>query len=107
MKVHELKSILTVLAPNKRRGLGVFTLAEQTDLKPATLRKYLNKHQNYFVKIPNSQLYTINRHGDGKGDITQISAHYNARLNKQKRDQYLCLFAVFISLLSILITTNQ
>lgn len=106
MKKHELQSILQTLESHRHKGLGVYSISRQTDIKPSKLRQYFKANQNYFVQLTESRRYTINRFGEGKGNITKILEHFDTGLMKKNRDEFFYYFAISLSFLTILININ-
>ena len=84
MKISELTKILETLDSRAPKGVGVFSISKETSLDPQTLRKYLAKYKDYFVKLPNEQSYQINRFGKFKGSVDDIIQHYEKELDSKK-----------------------
>jgi len=89
LKVIELSKILEALNSHAPKGIGVFSLSKETKLAPQTLRKYLAKYTDYFVKLPNTQSYQINRFGKFKGSVDDILQHYEQEVESKKRNKWL------------------
>lgn len=99
-----MESILQVLA-QQPSGVGIFSIAKQTGIQPVQLRQYFTQHKNYFVQLPQSQRFTINRFADGKGATSTILTRYEKSIEKKKSENFWYYFTLFVSLFTVLINT--
>lgn len=99
MKISELTKILETLNSHAPKGVGVFSISKETSLDPQTLREYLAKYKDYFVKLPNEQSYQINRFGKFKGSVDDIIQHYENELDSKKSSSNWLLYFMFLSAL--------
>jgi len=97
LKIDELSQILTTLEAHAPKGVGVFTLAKATKITAFTLRKYLTKYSDYFVKLPEEQSYQINRFGQFKGSIEDMVQHYEKELADKKSSNNWIMYFLFLS----------
>jgi len=97
LKVLELSKILETLDSHAPKGVGVFSISKETCLDPQTLREYLSKYKDYFVKLPNEQSYQINRFGKFKGSVEEIIQYHEKELESVKSSSNWLLYFLFIS----------
>lgn len=101
MQSSELKSILFILKNKTLKGVGIFTLSNETKIPPYDLRQYLSKYSDYFVNISDKHKFKINRFGRFKGDIDDILEFHQVELEKESSKYfwviYLALISTFIS----------
>ena len=97
LKVLELTKILETLDSHAPKGVGVFSISKETTLDPQTLREYLSKYKDYFVKLPNEQSYQINRFGKFKGSVEEIIQHHEKELESTKSSSNWLLYFMFLS----------
>lgn len=78
--VNKKIAIINFLESNNR---SVSELSRKTNLKPYQVRNFLNLEPDFFVKIPKTQQYTLNKFGKYKGKrslmvkaLTNNSASY-------------------------------
>jgi len=97
LKLDDLSLILATLEAHAPKGVGIFTLAKETKLTAFTLRKYLAKYSDYFVKLPEEQSYQINRFGQFKGSTDEIIQHYEKTLADKKSGNNWIIYILFLS----------
>ncbi len=96
MTQDELRKILDLLENSKPGGLGELSIATLTEIKPQALRKYLKKYPDYFVQLPKSKAYVLNRFGKFKGSAENMLQHYKQQQENHVRAliSYSILFAM-------------
>lgn len=95
----ELEKILQVMASDKRKGFGVFSLSNHTGISASKLRTYLASNRDYFVKIPETATYTINSFGKFKGCSLAMLKDHKQQLSRSRYSKLLLLYFLLIWLL--------
>jgi len=97
LKALELAKILETLDSHAPKGVGIFSISKETTLDPQTLREYLSKYKDYFVKLPNEQSYQINRFGKFEGSIEKIIQNHEKELEFTKNSTTWLLYFMYLS----------
>ncbi|MCH1926782.1 hypothetical protein L9G74_18030 [Shewanella sp. C32] len=85
MTANELEQVLRVLHANSPKGVDLERLAKASDISVKRLQQFIKSHREYFVIMPDSDRYQINRFGQLKGNISAIVQHYQQRHVKSKK----------------------
>ena len=106
MSLDEFKSILIILEQHQPKGVGIFSLSKKTNIDANRLRKFLQGHDEYFVSLPESQTYGLNRFGQFKGITESMINHYQDELKssyKYHSSLYFLVFAaVFVCFVAVI-----
>ncbi|QSX33408.1 hypothetical protein JYB87_17085 [Shewanella avicenniae] len=84
LSVYEMEQLLKVLDANAEKGLSLAQLAATTDIPVSRLQQFTKAHREYFVIMPDSDSYQLNRFGQLKGNIDAMLRHYQQRQTKKK-----------------------
>ncbi|MBC3767114.1 hypothetical protein [Neptunicella marina] len=105
MKARELEKILSVLNTYSPKGVGIFTLAKETQIGPNNLRNFLTQYPEYFVQLPDEPLYQINRFGQFHGDKRLMLEYHQKQFCLPKAHSswllFMLLIGVFVSLSAV------
>lgn len=102
MTYNELTQIMACMEKSGTRGISLVSLASASGIDSQTLHSYLSGYPDYFVQLPESKTFKINRFGRFKGDSAKILQHHEKSLQKKCSSNYLLFFilsvAVFTSI---------
>lgn len=103
MTANELEHVLRVLHANSSKGLSLQQLADTTEISVTRLQEFIKRHREYFVIMPDSDCYQINRFGQLKGDIAAMVQHYQQRSlkGKTKPRNWLWLALIFTTSMTL------
>ncbi|WP_417763260.1 hypothetical protein [Shewanella sp.] len=101
MTANELEQVLRVLHANSPKGVDLTRLAQASDISVKQLQQFIKSHREYFVIMPDSDRYQINRFGQLKGDIAAIVQHYQRRHVKSKTGGWIWLAVIFTTSMTL------
>lgn len=104
MTQNELTQIIACLEKSDTKGMSLVSLASASGIDSQSLYSYLSKYPDYFVQLPESKTYKINRFGRFKGDSAKILKHHEESLQNKRSSNFSLFFllsvAVFTSIMA-------
>ena len=97
MTQNELENILDVMESKKPKGIGVRSLSTLTGIDPQSLRKYLIKNNDYFVQLPESKTFTVNRYGKFKGSHSEMLSFHKQSLTNKSSSNFVLYFIIAVA----------
>lgn len=105
MTQNELAKIIECVTNSGAKGISLVSLASQSGIDLQSLNKYLTKHSDYFVQLPNSKRFKLNRFGRFKGDTSEMLKHHEQSLKTNQSSNFLLFFmlaaAVITSIMAV------
>jgi len=106
VKVSESIKIFSALSATKSNGMTIISLSRESEIDISVLRKCLTKNKDFFVRVGEKQIYTINRFSKYKGDIERMIVAVEDMNQSKASNMYLyfiLMAAVFTTLMANLV----
>lgn len=97
MTQDEFTQILDCMEKPGPKGMSLASLAGESGIDIQSLKKYLAQFPDYFVQLPESRRYKVNRFGRFKGDVSRMLKNHEKTLQTKRSSYFLLYFMLLVA----------
>ena len=108
MKTDNCLSIFDYLSEQSRDGKFALSISRELEIPTSDVKEYLNEFSSSFVRVGNTEKYTINRIAGATKTALAKKLEEPTNVAEKSNSVFwlLIIFSIFLSLTTVLITTN-